>query len=130
MGVDLCLLLHFAQQTQFLFSYEATCEIHEIAQQSVQSTFEHSRDWSTEASRLRLIFWHQEFAPGKSIQTVHHTHLNQQRLQTKLEQSQAELRRSQDQLQEAHAVIEAMKTSKFWKLRAAWFKLKQTVGLQ
>ncbi|MDX2212965.1 MAG: hypothetical protein SFY66_06720 [Oculatellaceae cyanobacterium bins.114] len=127
--VDLCLLLHFAQQTRFLFSYEATCEIHGSPQQTTQSIFEQSRDWFTEASRLRLIFWYQEFAPGKSLQTVHQTYLNQQRLQTKLEQSQAELRRSQEQLHDAHAVITAMETSKFWKLRAAWFKLKRAIGL-
>lgn len=33
------------------------------------------------------------------------------------------------QLNEAESEIEAMKTSKFWKLRTQWFKLKELIGL-
>ncbi|MBD2464221.1 hypothetical protein H6G89_24770 [Oscillatoria sp. FACHB-1407] len=131
--VDLSILLYLAQQTQFLFSYEATCELLYPPQQLEQSVFQQSRDWSTEASRLRVMFWHQEFAPGKSIQTVHQAHLAQQYLQHQLERSHAELRRIEEQLQvqlqDAQAVIAAMESSKFWKLRTAWFKLKRAIGL-
>ncbi|MGD2179770.1 hypothetical protein [Lusitaniella coriacea] len=40
-----------------------------------------------------------------------------------------ELDQLQAQLDRAHSEIEAMKTSKFWKLRTQWFKLKNTIGL-
>jgi flagellar biosynthesis regulator FlaF len=32
-------------------------------------------------------------------------------------------------LAESQQTIEAMKTSKFWKLRSRWFRLKQRLGL-
>ncbi|EAW42963.1 glycosyltransferase [Nodularia spumigena] len=34
-----------------------------------------------------------------------------------------------DELQKAHATIEAIKSSKFWKLRNKWFQLKKLLGL-
>jgi hypothetical protein len=49
---------------------------------------------------------------------------------------QAALARSQGKLQQARAetmqlqcTIEAMESSKFWKLRSAWFQLKRAIGL-
>lgn len=138
----LCLLLHLAQRTSFLFSYELTCEIHQpIAQPPLLQQF---HDWDTELSRLKFIFWHQEFAPGKSLQSVHQAQfasqadyhavrstLDNQKTQIKqLRQTyQQALQQSQEQLQEAQATIVAMKTSKFWQLRSAWFKLKRSIGL-
>jgi len=66
-----------------------------------------------------------------------------ERTQTKLEQTLRKSERlealaeclkekadqSQSQLEEAQAEIAAMKTSKFWKIRSAWFQLKQTLKL-
>nr|WP_290228020.1 class I SAM-dependent methyltransferase [Trichocoleus desertorum] len=43
-------------------------------------------------------------------------------MQIQLQQTQAELQQSQDK-------IAAMHTSKFWKLRTAWFKLKKITGV-
>lgn len=55
-------------------------------------------------------------------------HLLQQ-TQTELQQTQTELQQTQAKLNFAYAEIEAMKSSKFWKLREKWFKLKSWLGL-
>lgn len=47
-----------------------------------------------------------------------------------LQQAQAQLQQAQAQLQQAHSTIAAMESSKFWKLRTAWFRLKQALGLK
>lgn len=131
----LCLLFHLAQRTPFLFSYELTCETHQVAATSPQ--LQQFHDWQNELSRLKFIFWHQEFAPGKSLQSVHQTQyvLKSEHqalrlaLNTQLNQLRQTLRQSQTQLQTAEATITAMRTSKFWQLRSAWFKLKRRLGL-
>ena len=46
-----------------------------------------------------------------------------------LEQLQSQLQQTQIELQQAHVTLAAMQTSKFWKLRTAWFKLKKALGL-
>jgi SAM-dependent methyltransferase len=48
--------------------------------------------------------------------------------QTELDQLQYQLQYTQAQLQQAHALMAAMQTSKFWKLREKWFKFKTLMG--
>ena len=55
----------------------------------------------------------------------HQTHLK--RVQSQLQYTQAELQQTQAELQQTQAVIKAMQTSKFWKLRKAWFKFKNLI---
>ncbi|MGK7887295.1 MAG: glycosyltransferase [Crocosphaera sp.] len=76
-------------------------------------------------------------------QQLDHAHNQVQKYQQELEQcrqqSQDQASHSkeiahlqqqwQQQLEMAQTEIEAMKTSKFWKLRGKWFKLKQKLGL-
>ncbi len=56
-------------------------------------------------------------------------HLLQQ-TQTEWEKTQHLLRQAQEGWGEAQTIIKAMESSKFWKLRGVWFKLKQTIGLK
>lgn len=42
---------------------------------------------------------------------------------------QVQLQHAQAALEQSQIEIAAMKTSKFWKLRSQWFKLKQTLGM-
>jgi hypothetical protein len=120
----LCLLLHLAKFTKLAFSYEATCELLESESDLNRPLFQESRTFSNEIARLKFIFWYQEFAPGKSIQSVHNAYLEHQRLLLKLNQYQAQEKQAQTQLQDTQAEINAMKTSKFWQLREAWFRVK------
>ncbi|MBE9191778.1 sulfotransferase [Gloeocapsopsis crepidinum LEGE 06123] len=46
-----------------------------------------------------------------------------------LAQTQAQLAQTQVERQQAEATIAAMHTSKFWKLRTAWFTLKKRMGV-
>ncbi len=48
--------------------------------------------------------------------------------QIELERLQSQLQYTQTELQQAQAVINAMQTSKFWKLRKGWFKFKNFIG--
>jgi len=57
--------------------------------------------------------------------------------QSQLQQTQVELKHSQSQLQQAHKgweicqnIIKAMESSKFWKMRRTWFRLKRYLGLR
>jgi hypothetical protein len=143
----LCLLFHLAQRSPFLFSYELTCEssTNPLASNALIQQF---HDWSSELSRFKFIFWHQEFAPGKSLQSLHEmpapllppdyealrSKLDKQqadlkRLRQNYQSNQAELQQTRDRLQTAQSRIEAMQTSKFWQLRSVWFRLKGAIGL-
>jgi len=138
----LCLLLHLAQRTSFLFSYELTCEVYQ--QTGQLPLLQQFHNWESELSRLKFIFWHQEFAPGKSLQAVHQEQFvsqsDYQALRSTMDKQKAQiqqlrqtyqqtLQQSQAQLETAQATITAMQTSKFWQLRSAWFKLKRSIGL-
>ena len=126
---DRCLLFHLAQRTQFLFSYELTCETQWTTPVESHGLLKEIQDWSSELSRLKFIFWHQEFAAGKTLQSVQKAYREHQHLQTQVKQ----LRSQADQFREASRLsqeqLEAIKTSKFWKLRSAWFNVKQAIGL-
>ncbi len=50
--------------------------------------------------------------------------------QVELEQSRLELQQTQVELEQSKATIDAMHTSKLWKLRKSWFKIKQALGLK
>jgi 2-polyprenyl-3-methyl-5-hydroxy-6-metoxy-1,4-benzoquinol methylase len=52
-----------------------------------------------------------------------------QQTQSELERSQAQLQQAQAELGQSQAIISGMESSKFWKLRAAWFRLKRAIGL-
>lgn len=98
---DLCLLLHLCQQAAFRFSYEATAE----------APFRSAA--LEDLAALRFIFWHQEFAPGVTIQSVQRQPIAQ----------------TEKHLSEALAYIEAMQSSKFWQMRSLWFKIKRQLKL-
>jgi len=125
LGEDFCLLLHLCQRTPFVFSYEATSEFYWRDDTRDNATCRSKPSWREANSRLRFIFWKQEFAPGKTIQSS-------QRLQIDLKKSKEikeKLEIERRSHHEAIATIQAMKSSKFWQLRESWFKLKRNLGL-
>ncbi|MBE9099472.1 glycosyltransferase family protein [Vacuolonema iberomarrocanum] len=108
----LCLLLHLAQTQCFRFSYEVTGE---LPAQSDNSANSQPEDVEAEYIALRLIFWHQEFASGKTLQSAQ-----------SLSGEPTQLSRT---LSDAQARIAAMESSKFWKLRTQWIQLKRRLGI-
>jgi outer membrane murein-binding lipoprotein Lpp len=124
---DRCLLFHLAQRTPFLFSYELTCETQKPIES--HSLLKEIQDWSSELSRLKFIFWHQEFAAGTTLQSVQKAYREHQHLQSQVKQLRSQIDQFRESTRLAQEQIEAMKTSKFWQLRSAWFKVKQAIGL-
>jgi glycosyltransferase involved in cell wall biosynthesis len=55
--------------------------------------------------------------------------LTQTHWEGELARSQRELQEKQSALEASQATLAAMQTSKFWKLRTQWFKLKKVMGL-
>ncbi|OCQ97437.1 hypothetical protein BCD64_21575 [Nostoc sp. MBR 210] len=51
------------------------------------------------------------------------------KIQTELSEAQTELGEAKLQIQQLHSELEGVKSSKFWKLRTQWFKLKANIGL-
>ena len=49
--------------------------------------------------------------------------------QEQLAQMQEQLAQTQEQLGQVKSLTAAMRTSKFWQLRSAWFRLKRAIGL-
>lgn len=92
-----CLLLYLAQRTPFQFSYEVTAEVTPPAPVA-----------EAEQIALRLIFWHQEFPPGLTLQAAQQV---------------------SRELYDAKTRIAAMESSKFWKLRSGWFRVKRKLGI-
>lgn len=73
---------------------------------------------------------------SKSLVQMQETKFGLERSQSELERShsqlqhiQAELGKSQSQLLQAKALISGMESSKFWRLRLAWFKVKDILNL-
>jgi hypothetical protein len=144
----LCLILHLLQRSPFVFSYQVTCETTQAAidPSTLQTEF---HNWSSELSRFKFIFWNQEFAPGKTLQSAlqpiqspdydalknmidqYRVEMKQlhKKYQAETNRFQEEWRQSQAQLQQAHDRISAMETSKFWQLRSAWFRVKRKLRL-
>ncbi|MEO1208803.1 MAG: hypothetical protein AAFX78_04590 [Cyanobacteria bacterium J06638_20] len=108
----LCLLLHLAQTQRFSFSYEITGELPGHSEHSAKLQPE---ILEAEHIALRLIFWHQEFVASKTIQMAQ-----------SLIGEPTQLNRA---LSDAQARIAAMESSKFWKLRTQWIRLKHRLGI-
>jgi glycosyltransferase involved in cell wall biosynthesis len=53
----------------------------------------------------------------------------QKKLQRQLDRVQVQLQQTQHRLQETESLVAAMETSKFWKLRSLWFRIKRLFGL-
>jgi SAM-dependent methyltransferase len=55
---------------------------------------------------------------------LHQTEYYAQQYQSELDHSKSQLERLQSQLQQTQQCVKAMESSKFWKMRNVWFKLK------
>lgn len=73
----------------------------------------------------------QEYASSQlQLQSEKQRHSHLQQPNNEMEQLQLQLQNTQIELQQTQDVIKAMHTSKFWKLRTAWFSFKNMVGLR
>jgi multidrug resistance efflux pump len=79
---------------------------------------------------------HTQAELDQSKSQLQHTQAELDQSKSQLQHTQAELDQSKSQLQHAQAELEqakittgAMETSKFWKLRQEWFKVKHLLRL-
>jgi glycosyltransferase involved in cell wall biosynthesis/predicted O-methyltransferase YrrM len=86
--------------------------------ESMQASLEHSRTAFEKSQTANSV---QMAANARQAEQVQRLKLQKQKLQMRLKQKDFELRESWEK-------IEAMESSKFWKLRKGWFKLKETLG--
>jgi hypothetical protein len=121
---ELYLLLYFAAIAQFIFSYEITCECHPKSRLDSSE----KQIWEQEVSELKYLLSHTELAPG-SPRLTYQTQVDWLNFQAEMKRLRAEMKRSQAQLEAAQEAIAAMESSKFWQLRAGWFRIKQFIGL-
>jgi glycosyltransferase involved in cell wall biosynthesis len=80
-------------------------------------------------------FSHSGVEPGSSkidllTAEVIRGQIHLQTIQTRLKNTQKELEHTQTKLEITGQKIQAMESSKFWKIRQAWFKLRQLLGLK
>jgi glycosyltransferase involved in cell wall biosynthesis len=111
---DLFLLVNLCRKTKFLFSYEATCRFYWRSSKEDNSRFIDDKIWKNSAERLRNMFWKKDFPQSQFIEKP--VSVNSQSI--------ANL---QIKLNDALNVIKSMESTKFWKLRQQWFKLKTAI---
>jgi glycosyltransferase involved in cell wall biosynthesis len=70
-----------------------------------------------------------QFQLGQAQFQHQQTQSQLQQIQVQLERSQSQLQHTQEELERSQTLILAMESSKFWKLRSAWFKLKRAIGI-
>jgi glycosyltransferase involved in cell wall biosynthesis len=68
---------------------------------------------------------HLQQTQGELQQTQSHL----QQTQGELQQTQSHLQQTQGELQQTQATVEAIQSSKFWKLRMQWFKVRRLIGI-
>ncbi|MGK7887298.1 MAG: class I SAM-dependent methyltransferase [Crocosphaera sp.] len=78
-----------------------------------------------------LALTHTFVAKKKELKPIHSKHDKERVLNNTnpLESDEIELQNMKNELEKAYKEIEAIKTSKFWKLRSLWFKVKKSIGL-
>ncbi len=96
-------------------------------------------DWTKTAKETIDFYYQILHLPTRFQQNLPSLYLESQQLketQTQLQDTQTQLQDTQTQLQDtqtelnlAYAEIEGMKSSKFWKLREKWFRVKSWLGL-
>ena len=87
-----------------------------------------------EQSQSKLMITQTKLEESQTQLVLAQTHLAQtqnqlESVQTQAEQTENQLINVKKQLEQAHNRVLAMETSKFWKLRSAWFQVRQFLGL-
>jgi glycosyltransferase involved in cell wall biosynthesis len=126
---DFFLLMNLCRKTKFSFSYESTCEFYWRSSKKDNSAFTNDKVWENSADRIRNMFWKKDFPQAQFIVSSdlrNNLAINSSSSQETIVSLNTEL---QAQLNHALTVIKSMESTKFWKLRRQWFKLKAFFGL-
>ncbi|MEI2582266.1 methyltransferase domain-containing protein [Scytonema sp. PRP1] len=92
--------------------------------QQKQSELEHSQ---LQLQQTQVEVERSQSQLQKTKVGLEQTQLQLQQTQLQLQQTQLQLQQKQAELEQSNTTIAAMHTSKFWKLRTLWFKLKEPI---
>ncbi|MCC5617186.1 glycosyltransferase [Nostoc sp. CHAB 5836] len=95
-------------------------------EQKTQLEIEH---WKYQLQKTQSELEERKYHGQKSQSDLQKTQAKLQDSQSQLQKTQAELEISKSELIYAQTLITAMQTSKFWRLRTAWFKVKGLLNL-
>ncbi|WP_310428848.1 glycosyltransferase [Chamaesiphon sp. VAR_48_metabat_135_sub] len=126
---DFFLLMNLCRKTKFSFSYEVTCEFYWRSSKKDNSTFMDNKIWKDSANRIRNMFWGKDFDRVQFVNSADRHDLAIDPSITKEMLNSLSIEELQVQLNNAFNIIESMESTKFWKLRKQWFKLKTALGL-
>jgi glycosyltransferase involved in cell wall biosynthesis len=135
---------HQMTMNKFLDSYGQIYRNHlQLYSENIEILFQRILERNDELNSLRLSYG--DLQPkleqtqqrlGQTQQELRQTQQELRQTQQELGQTQQELGQTQQELGQtqlelnrSRAQVEAMQTSKFWKLRSAWFQVKRTIGL-
>lgn len=124
---DTFLLLNFCRKTKFIFSYEATCEFYWRYSKKDNSTFETEQNWNESSKRLKNMFWKKQLFSSKHI--FPNAEINSGYNYQSLDAQQLQIQQLQIQLEHNIAIIKAIQSSKFWKLRNILFRIKKALRI-
>ncbi|MBW4418865.1 MAG: hypothetical protein KME13_06500 [Myxacorys californica WJT36-NPBG1] len=97
--------------------FEATTQQMSLQLHHTQAEFEHSQQ---QLHHTQAEFEH-------SQQQLHHTQAEFEHSQQQLHHTQAKVSDLHEQVQRLHEHVQAMESTKFWKLRAFWLRVKQVL---
>ncbi|BAZ29514.1 group 1 glycosyl transferase [Cylindrospermum sp. NIES-4074] len=98
----------------------------QVALEETKIQLQHSQ---TDLAQSHLQLQQTQVALEETKIQLQHSQADLAQFHLQLQQTQVALEETKIQLQHSQAEVVAMKSSKFWKLRTQWFKLKRLFGL-
>jgi hypothetical protein len=135
---DFFLVMNLCTKTKFSFSYEATCEFYWRSSKQDNSTFVGDKIWRDSSDRIRRMFYNKNFPQYQLMISSSQSNLTidppitEETIDLPIPEATinaAKIEDLQAQLDRALETIASMESTKFWKLRRQWFKLKSALGL-
>jgi Glycosyl transferase family 2 len=107
---DLFLLLHLCRQTDFVFSYEVTCEFYWRNSKKDNSVLSKGDAWNSTAKRIQDILWRESFRSTQGVgpSGFHRLKMNVSEMEKNLSQLQNWLAQVDQALARTTAQVEAM----------------------
>jgi hypothetical protein len=102
---DLFLLLFLCRKTNFVFSYEATCEFRWRVNKADNSVWIDRQNWEAARKRIEQLLWKASFPSTQEIGC-----LGLSQLQTQMETQQTQLKSLQSRLTEIETAVKDTKT--------------------
>ena len=122
---------------KFVASYAQIYRNHlQLYSENIEAVFQHILKQGDELNSFRIGYGDLKSSLDQAKAQLQKTQSKIEIIQCQLEQTQCQLEQAQQELGQtqqewfrSRTQVEAMQTSKFWKIRSAWFQIKRTIGL-